>query len=101
YHGFFAELAKGFNQSWRSHYDLILENSPYTQQITDNWRKSYHKCLNQIPVEQMDQISNRLKSHNPPTPLLSPLIESVWQSIALENHWQPFADLVSKLQHKI
>ncbi|MEM7590444.1 MAG: YdiU family protein, partial [Cyanobacteria bacterium P01_A01_bin.83] len=46
YHGFFAELAKGFNQSWRSHYDLILENSPYTQQITDNWRKSYHKCLN-------------------------------------------------------
>ncbi|MEM8719431.1 MAG: YdiU family protein [Cyanobacteria bacterium P01_G01_bin.39] len=101
YHGFFAELAKGFNQSWRSHYNLILENSLFSYQITASWRKLYHKCLNQIPVEQMDQISDRLKSYNPQTPLLRPLIESVWQSITSENNWQPFVDLVSKLQHKI
>ena len=100
YHGFFAELAQGFNQSWRANSDLILENATFSPQVTTQWRNFYHKCLNHIPVIAMETVGERLISHNPPTVLLRPLIESVWQSITEENDWQPFSDLVNKLQHK-
>ncbi|MEM7757772.1 MAG: YdiU family protein [Cyanobacteria bacterium P01_A01_bin.40] len=100
YHGFFAELAQGFNHGWRSHGSLILENSSFSQQITDNWRELYYQCLNRLPVEKMNEIGDRLKNYNPRTALLRPVIESVWRSISEENNWQPFSDLVSKLHHR-
>jgi len=100
YHGFFAELTQGFNHSWRANSDLILENASFSTLVTVNWRNLYHKCLNQIPVAEIDSIGDRLSQYNPQTALLRPLIESVWQSIAEENDWQPFSDLVKKLQVK-
>jgi serine/tyrosine/threonine adenylyltransferase len=30
---------------------------------------------------------------------LRPLIENVWDAIALEDNWQPFYDLVHQLQY--
>ena len=101
YHGFFAELAQGFNQSWRTNSDLILENAIFCPQVTAQWRNLYHKCLNHIPLIAMERVSDRLINHNPPTALLPPLIESVWQSISEENDWQPFSNLVNKLQYKM
>ncbi len=101
YHGFFAELAQGFNQSWRTNSDLILENATFSHQVTANWRNFYHKCLNHLPVIAMETVSDRLVNHNPPTALLRPLIDSVWQPITEENDWQPFSNLVNKLQHKM
>ena len=100
YHGFFAELAQGFNQSWRTNRDLILENATFSPQVTTEWRNFYHQCLNHIPIIAMETFGDRLINHNPPTALLRPLIESVWKSITEENDWQPFSDLVNKLQHK-
>ena len=96
YQGFFAELALGFNSSWRDNSDLILENATFNDRIDIEWCSLYHKCLNQLPVEQMQQISDRLKLYNPQVLLLRPAIESVWQSISEKNDWQPFYDLVSK-----
>ena len=101
YQGFFAELASGFNSSWRDNSDLILENATFSHQIDIEWSNLYHKCLNQLPVEQMQQVGDRLKTHNPQVLLLRPAIESVWQSISEKNDWQPFYDLVARFQTKI
>ncbi|MBE9043243.1 YdiU family protein [Pleurocapsales cyanobacterium LEGE 10410] len=101
YHSFFAELALGFNSSWRDNSSLILENAIFSQQVTDNWRSFYHKCLNQISIDSIEGMSDRLKKYNPQIALLRPVIESVWQSISEDNNWQPFSDLIDKLQTKI
>lgn len=100
YHTFFAELAKGFNHGWREDSSLILENASFSQQIPERWRNIYHRCLNKLPQLAMDEISDRLTIKNPPTALLRPVIESVWQPIVEEKNWQPFNDLVAKIQHK-
>lgn len=98
YHGFFAELAQGFDLRWFEEQDLILANATFLPQITDSWRSIYHQCLNQISSSNRDKISDRLKFHNPQTALLRPLIESVWRSISEENDWQPFISLLDELQ---
>ena len=106
YHGFFAELAQGFNFGWREDSKLILENASFVNSTTsfvedtlfDRWRKTYHKCLNRLSLEEMDNVSDLLNAWNPPTALLRPVIESVWRSISEDNDWQPFNELVGKLQ---
>ena len=101
YQGFFAELALGFNSSWRDNSGLILENATFSHQIDTEWCQLYHKCLNQLPADRMQQVGDRLKLHNPQVLLLRPAIESVWQSISEDNDWQPFYDLVGKFQSTI
>ncbi len=100
YHGFFTALAEEFNYGWREDSNLILENAIFTQKISDRWRSSYHKCLNQLPAAEMEKIGDRLLFYNPPTALLRPTIESVWQAISEDNNWQPFNDLLDRLQTK-
>ncbi len=101
YHGFFAELAQGFNYGWQEDSKLILENATFSQKISDEWRILYHKCLNNLPPKEIEEIGDRLILCNPQTPLLRPVIESVWQSITEDNNWQPFYNLIDKLQTKI
>ena len=108
YHQFFSELAQGFNYGWREDSNLILENASFIgktisfaqNSIGDRWRKTYHKCLNKLPASELEYIGDRLRLANPATALLRPIIESVWQAIAEDNNWQPFYDLVNKLQTK-
>ena len=100
YHNFFAELATGFNYGWRKDSNLILENANFSYKITEHWRSIYHRCLNQLPESAMSTIGDRLTQINPQTALLRPVIESVWQPIAEENNWQPFFDLLTKINHK-
>ena len=100
YHGFFAELAQWFNSSWRNDRDLILENATFSHQIDPEWRSFYHKCLNQLPIEQIEQIGNRLMRYNPQANLLRPAIESIWQSIDRENDWQPFYNSIDSFQER-
>ncbi|MGF1542387.1 MAG: YdiU family protein [Pleurocapsa sp.] len=100
YHDFFAELAKGFNHGWRKDRNLILENAQFSQKISENWLSIYHRCLNKLPQSAMTEISDRLTATNPQTALLRPVIESVWQSIVEEDNWQPFYDLIAKIQQK-
>ena len=100
YHHFFTELTQGFNHSWREDKSLILENAVFNSQISDRWRSIYHQCLDRISQQELDSIGDRLQAHNPQTALLRPLIESVWRSISELDDWQPFNDLVAKLQAK-
>jgi serine/tyrosine/threonine adenylyltransferase len=100
YHAFFAELTKGFNYGWREDSNLILENAIFSRSISDRWRILYHYCLNKLPEDQMAEISDRLSDYNPQTALLGTVIESVWQPITEENNWQPFNDLINKIQAK-
>ncbi|MEW6493907.1 MAG: protein adenylyltransferase SelO family protein, partial [Cyanobacteriota bacterium] len=45
-------------------------------------------------------VATRLRDKNPKTALLRPVIEDVWNAIAQEDNWQPFYELVSRLQNK-
>ena len=99
YHHFFTELTQGFNHSWREDKSLILENAVF-ESVSDRWRSIYHQCLDRISQQELDSIGDRLQAHNPQTALLRPLIESVWRSISELDDWQPFNDLVGKLQAK-
>ena len=100
YHNFFAELAQGFNDGWRDDSDLILENASFVAGISDRWKKLYHTCLNKLPQTAMIEIRDRLSSQNPQTALLRPVIESIWQPIIEEDNWQPFYELIEKIQTK-
>ena len=97
YHDFFAELSQEFDHSWQEDSASILSNATFANLVTDDWRSIYHKCLNSTSSSTVE-IQNCLDSHNPQTALLRPLIESVWQPIDEENNWQPFNDLVARLQ---
>jgi uncharacterized protein YdiU (UPF0061 family) len=98
YHAFFADLAGQFNQGWREDSSTILEKSELPKADWETWRKLYHKLLNQLPIEEMETVGDRLHYHNPQTALLRPVIESVWEPIVYEDNWQPFYELVQQLQ---
>jgi uncharacterized protein YdiU (UPF0061 family) len=103
YHAFFAELAGWFNYGWREDSSLILENSTFPElnkyrSAWEKWQELYHRILNRLPIEEMDNIANCLRQRNPKTALLRPAIESVWEPIDREDNWQPFHELVKKLQ---
>jgi len=51
-------------------------------------------------VKEVMSIKDRLSCHNPKTALLRPVIESIWQPIIEDDDWQPFYELVYKLQAK-
>ena len=98
YQDFFSELAAGFNFGWRENRDLILENASFASEVTDSWKSSYHRCLNQVEVTAMNDIGDRLNKYNPQFTLIRPIIESVCQPITEEDNWQPFYDLVKTIQ---
>jgi serine/tyrosine/threonine adenylyltransferase len=97
YHTFFNELAQNFNYGWREDSSLILENAPFAHKIGETWRNLYHLALNELPMDEMKKVGDRIEYHNPKTVLLRPVIESVWESIATEDDWQPFYALLQKI----
>jgi uncharacterized protein YdiU (UPF0061 family) len=100
YHQFFTELTQSFNAGWREDESLILENVDLGKTDWSNWRSLYHQALKSLSDEEFLTIGDRLQSANPKTALLRPLIEEVWEAIAQENNWQPFQELVRRLQTK-
>jgi serine/tyrosine/threonine adenylyltransferase len=100
YHAFFYDLSQQFNYGWRQDSALILENLDLPKADWESWRNLYHRILNQLPVEEIEKISDRLRFNNPKTALLRPVIESVWDAIAQEDNWQPFNEIVKRLQTK-
>ncbi|NES85456.1 MAG: YdiU family protein [Moorea sp. SIO2B7] len=100
YHEFFAELAQQFNYGWRQDSSIILENAYFTNSDLKYWKLLYHKILNNLPIEEMSKVGDRLQYHNPKTALLRPVIESVWEPITQEDNWEPFYELVTRIQAK-
>ena len=78
----------------------MLENASFADLVGDDWRDLYHKILNQLPLEAMEKISDRLHFYNPKTALVRPVIESVWEPIDRQNNWQPFYDLLNTIWSK-
>ncbi len=100
YHQFFNDLAENFNLGWREDSTTILENSPLTNTDWPAWQTLYHSALTSLSMDEFTQVGDRLKAANPKTALLRPVIEEVWNAIANDDNWQPFYELVQRLQTK-
>jgi serine/tyrosine/threonine adenylyltransferase len=103
YHDFFAELRQRFSELWWSDPGHILSDSsvlahPHWQPQLNHWRHLYHQVLNQYPITQTPDITQRLQSHNPLTMITRPRIEAIWEPIITEDNWEPFYDLLRAIQ---
>jgi serine/tyrosine/threonine adenylyltransferase len=98
YHGFFFELRKQFDRSWRDDANRIFAEAEPTELIA-HWRQFYCHVLQTFSEEDLDQIAARLRQQNPEQSLLRPTIEAVWESIAIEDNWEPFYELVKQIQN--
>jgi len=105
YHEFFIKLSQTFSSNWRDDASLIFKNADFLpldaeSEILKDWRNLYQQILNNLPPDEMDNIAQQMQRSNPKTVLLRPVIESVWEPIANEDNWEPFYDLLSKIQSK-
>lgn len=99
YHDFFYQLNNSFSPKWREDINSILflvDILPI--EYWENWRHLYYGILNQLTLDEMNNIAQRLQQSNPETVLLRPIIESVWEPIANEDSWAPFYDLLKQIQ---
>jgi uncharacterized protein YdiU (UPF0061 family) len=105
YHAFFAELAQQFDPSWRDDVGQIFTQASFLQSAEQsspvaNWREVYHHTLQSLSTTDMEQIKKRLQDNNPKTALLRPVIEEIWEPIVREDNWEPFYELLRRLQAK-
>ncbi len=103
YHDFFAKLTQQFSSVWRKDINSILSQPGFLEgntslELLEDWLNLYHRILSNVPSSEMDNIAFSMERSNPKTVLLRPVIESVWEAIATEDNWQPFDDLVKRLQ---
>ena len=105
YHAFFSELAQEFDSSWRDDAGQIFNQASWLQSVEQplslgKWRDLYHHVLQNLSTDEMENIKKRLQEKNPKTALLRPVIEEVWEAIAQEDNWQPFYELLKRIQAK-
>jgi serine/tyrosine/threonine adenylyltransferase len=103
YHQFFTLLTQRWVSKWQEDFNLILGDGDWLliegkASIRDLWQQLYHQSIGSLTPEQLALVGTTLQRANPQTVPLRPLIEEVWDSIAQEDNWQPFYDLVAKLQ---
>ncbi len=98
YQGFFFELRKQFDCSWRDDASQIFSEAEPTELIA-HWRQFYCHVLQTLSADDLTKMADRLRQSNPEQSLLRPTIESVWEQIAIEDNWAPFYELVKRLQN--
>lgn len=103
YHEFFAKLTEMFSTVWRKDINSILSNPDFLEtnaslELLEDWLNLYHKILTNVTQSEIDDIAEQMKRSNPKTVLLRPVIESIWEPIANEDNWQPFNDLLIRIQ---
>lgn len=96
YHDFFAQLRGQFSPQWRDDGSKIFSDGEPSK-LLDAWRDFYYHLLQSLSTDELDEMGERLRRHNPEQGLIRPVIESVWESIAVEDNWQPFYDLVNRI----
>jgi uncharacterized protein YdiU (UPF0061 family) len=104
YHAFFAELRQQFSDTWRADADHVLSETAWlgsSEQSVQlkSWQRLYHRILVSLPKTEMNQIAQRLRQHNPLTVIVRPEIEAIWEPIMLEDNWQPFYELLKRVQN--
>jgi serine/tyrosine/threonine adenylyltransferase len=104
YHEFFTILTQQWVANWHSDPNKILAGAwlpvEGKEPIINQWQQLYHQAIVAMSPSQLAIVGNTLTRANPAVVPLRPLIESVWDAIALEDNWQPFYDLVHQLQGK-
>lgn len=103
YHAFFSEITNLFSRRWREDVNSILSEPDFLQGLEnrgslDNWRSLFHQILQNLPESEMAEFEAKMRRWNPKTVLLRPEIEAVWETITQEDNWEPFYDLVRKIQ---
>lgn len=105
YHDFFLKLTQMFSPEWREDASSILNYpdvlpSDSASELLASWRSIYQQILSNLPPDEMNKIAQQLARSNPKTVLLRPVIEAVWESIANEDNWEPFYDLLRRIQSR-
>jgi uncharacterized protein YdiU (UPF0061 family) len=105
YHAFFSELAQQFDPSWRNDAGQIFNRKEFLESAEQplsvgKWPELYHHLLQNLSTAQLEDIAKCLRDKNPKTALLRPVIEAVWESITQEDNWEPFYELVKRIQAK-
>jgi len=105
YHGFFLRLTQTFSPKWREDASSILScpdvlPSDTSAEDLEDWRKLYQQILSNLPAAEMDNIAQQLTRINPKTVLLRPVIEAVWEPIANNDDWEPFYDLLRRIDER-
>ncbi|MBW4525786.1 MAG: YdiU family protein [Phormidium tanganyikae FI6-MK23] len=103
YHDFFWEITKQFDLSWSENASNIFSQHETSNtelaQSFENWRQSYCQALGTLSSFEIDQIPARLKAYNSEVELVRPEIEAVWNSIADDDNWQSFYDLLTRIRN--
>lgn len=104
YHDFFLGLTQQFSPDWRDDASQIFSTTlqasdPAAAAPLKTWRQTYHRCLQSLAPEAMAGMASLLKGTNPQTVLLRPEIEAIWEPVTTDDNWQPFSDLLHKIQH--
>lgn len=103
YHDFFLRLTETFSPQWREDASSILSCldtllSDNASELLEKWRNLYQQILINLPHNEMDKIAQQLTRSNPRTVLLRPVIEAVWEPITNEDNWEPFYNLLKRVQ---
>ncbi|NJK66910.1 MAG: YdiU family protein [Microcoleus sp. SU_5_3] len=96
YQAFFFKLRKQFDRTWRDDASKIFSEADPIAVIAD-WRQFYCHVLQSCSAEDLDKMVDRLRQQNPEQSLLRPTIEAVWESITVEDNWQPFYELIQQI----
>ena len=104
YHDFFMGLTQQFSPDWRDEASQIFSTTlqasdPAAATQLETWRQTYHRCLQSLAPDAIQGIAPLLNGTNPQTVLLRPEIEAIWEPITTDDNWQPFYDLLNKIQH--
>lgn len=97
YGDFFGELRRQFDREWRDDSSRIFADAEPAALI-EPWRQFYYHLLQGVSADEMDEMAERLRRHNPETVLLRSEIEAIWEPIVVEDNWQPFYDLLKRIK---
>ncbi|PZV00678.1 MAG: YdiU family protein [Leptolyngbya sp.] len=104
YHDFFLGLTQQFSAEWHDDASQIFSTTLQASDAAatvplEAWRQTYHRCLQSLDSGKMAGVASLLQRTNPQTVLLRPEIEAIWEPITTDDNWQPFYDLLNKIQH--
>ena len=105
YHSFFSDLSQLYSSSWRKDANSILSEADFLRGLGESetigkWRSLYHRILSILPDSELEHIARRMARCNPKTVLLRPQIEAVWEPIVQEDNWEPFYELLRRIQSR-
>jgi uncharacterized protein YdiU (UPF0061 family) len=97
YPDFFIQLREQFCYEWQDQPQNILKNAEPMKYLED-WRQQYYHHLQTLSYSELDEIKQRLKYYNPQIVIVRPKIEGMWENIMIDDNWQPFYQLLEKIQ---